>query len=304
MKWVFKVDATSSSRFGRALSPLSADGKTGGKGLPSLPFIVLFSILFLTACGKAPEKKSGDMRIVALAPSVAEVLCGLGLENQVVGVSRYSVYPPEIKEKPAIGGLYDPNWEMIVALRPDIVIGLSFQSEIAAPLKQLGIPFLSVTHEKIDEILDSIPAIGRAVHATAAAEKLYGELKHEYEALKQPATENAPAILVCVARDETFGRMYVAGKDTFYDDIIRAAGGRNAGAIQSPARYPEISADGLEVLNPDLIVDILSDMGSASLHKWKTRTVTMTNEYAWTPGPRFVLLLRDLTEAIRECNSN
>jgi len=94
--------------------------------------------------------------------------------------------------------------------------------------------------------------------------------------------------------------MYIAARGTFYDELIGLAGGINA-CEETTGNYPEISPEGLAVMNPDLVIDILPTLGKNSSNDWKKyRAVAITNDYAWIPGPRFVLLLEDFAKAIHE----
>jgi len=245
-------------------------------------------------------RKCGKLKIVSTAPNVTEILYSLGLSNEVVGVSRYSTYPPEAADKPQIGGTYDPNWEMIVSLKPDLVIGLDSQEEMAVQLKALDIDFLGVPHERIDEVIQSILIIGEACGAEEKAAELVSRL--------QKNIENAPPfkkieqlkVLVCVGHNEQLTRMYVAAHNTFYDDLIRLAGGINA-CTQTAIKYPEISPEGLRAMRPDLIIDISPGLPAETIERWAPyRAVLMTNSYAFIPGPRFGLLLTDFIGAIHE----
>ncbi|MFA7257573.1 MAG: helical backbone metal receptor, partial [Kiritimatiellales bacterium] len=241
---------------------------------------------------------------VAMAPNTAEILYALGLSNEVVGVSRFCSYPPDVTNKPSVGGLYDPNWEMIVALQPDLVIGLKTQKEIEAQLKALGIPFFGVSHEHISEIMESILTIGKACSAEGAAQKLFQCLEKQTADFSKHWKNPKPKVLVCVGHDESLSRMYVAARGTFYDELIERAGGTNACA-ETSQKYPEISPEGLAAMNPDVVIDILPKLGNFSSEHWKPhRALAITNDYAWIPGPRFVLLLKDFVTAIQSENKS
>jgi len=254
------------------------------------------------------------LRIVAMAPNTTEILYALGLSNSVVGVSHYAVYPPDAAQKPSVGGTYDPNWEMIVALQPDLVVGLDSQKDIQAQLKALGIPFLGVAHEHISEILQSILTIGKACGAEAEARQLFQSLENNVGQASSLSAQAKPTnrkqagslsyvkskVLVCVGHDESLSRMYVAGKGTFYDELIEQTGGINA-CSESGSRYPEISPEGLTTMHPDVVIDILPNPGHFTSNDWKPyRAVVITNDYASIPGPRFGLLLQDFINAIHE----
>ena len=275
---------------------------------------LLVVALLLAGCGeRRVQTPHQGLRIVAMSPNTAEILYAIGLSNAVVGVSSYTTYPPEAAQKPSVGGTYDPNFEMIVALQPDLVVGLETQKDIAVQLKHLGIPFLGVAHEHISEIMQSILTIGKACGAESEAQQLFQTLEEKVEqasSLLKPVTtgpagsrsHTKPRVLVCVGHDERLSRMYIAGKGTFFDELIERAGGVNA-CGESIAKYPEISPEGLAVMRPDVIIDISPNLGKNSANDWKPyRAVPMTNSYAFIPGPRFVLLLEDFVAAIRQNN--
>ncbi|MBC8206082.1 MAG: ABC transporter substrate-binding protein [Kiritimatiellales bacterium] len=257
--------------------------------------------LLLAGCGERVQQNQNDgLRVISLAPNVTEILYALGLSNEVVGVSRYSKYPPEAAEKPFVGGTYDPNWEMIIALQPDLVIGLDSQEEIAVQLKQLNIDFLGVPHERVDEVMQSILIIGEACGAEAEAQQLFQCLEATALRHRDLSEHRKPKVLVCIGHDEQLTRMYVAARNTFYDDLINLAGGINA-CEQAAIKYPEISPEGLRAIDPDLVIDISPNLGKSSFKLWQPyRAVSMTNSYAFIPGPRFGLLLQDFLEAIRQ----
>jgi iron complex transport system substrate-binding protein len=261
---------------------------------------LLAAALLLAGCGeRTVQKPHAGLRVIAMAPSTAEILYALGLSNEVVGVSRFCSYPPDVTNKTSVGGLYDPNWEMIVALQPDFVIGLETQKEIETQLKALGIGFIGVSHEHITEILQSILTIGKACGSETEAQALFQSLELTASEHSVFSGHRKPKVLVCVGHDESLSRMYVAAKGTFYDELIERAGGVNACA--SSGGYPEISPEGLASMNPDVVIDILPNIGNFTSNAWKPyRAVVMTNDYAWIPGPRFVLLLKDFAKAIHE----
>ena len=266
--------------------------------------VLLAAALLLAGCGeRRAETPHTGLRIVAMAPNTAEILYAIGLSNSVVGVSRYTAYPPEAAQKPSVGGMYDPNWEMIVALQPDLVIGLETQKDIQTQLQALGIPFLGVAHEHIGEIMQSIITIGKVCGADAEAQTLFQSLGKRLADISSQ-TGGGKRVLVCVGHDESLSRMYVAAKGTFYDELIECAGGVNA-CGETAAKYPEISPEGLTTMHPDVIIDIVPNPGKFVPGDWQPyRAVMITNDYASIPGPRFVLLLQDFIEAIRPGNGS
>lgn len=254
--------------------------------------------LMLTGCGKPHQHNPHDgLRIIAMAPNTAEILYALGMSNQIVGVNRFCTYPPDVTNKPSVGGMYDPNMEQIVTLQPDLVIGLTTQKEIATQLFQLNIRFVGVAHETIHDILQSIQTLGAVCGKEAEAQRLIQSLEQSAQSHPSPESKPKPRVLVCVGHDEPLSRMYVAAKNTLYDELIDRAGGQNACTLSGG--YPEISPESLLIMNPDIVIDIGSM--SCSSNSWKPyRAVIMTNDYASIPGPRFTLLLQDFIRVIHE----
>lgn len=266
-----------------------------------------FLLLSAAGCGGRHDPSEHGDRIVSIAPNTTEILYALDLGDRVVGVSRFCAYPPEVKDKPAVGGLYDLNWEKIAALRPALVVGLNTQQEAAGHLRQLGIPFIGVSHERIDEILAAILTIGNACGAADKADELVARLRdsssHASSAAETPGRTPA-AVLVCISRDETASRCYIAARGTFYDELIERAGGVNA-CMQTAPAYPEFSPEGLMSLQPDVIIDIGPTAGADAWRRYPSlpavqtgRITVITNDYASLPGPRFVTLLADFKRAI------
>jgi len=280
--------------------------------------LLAVALLFSAGCGGLDEPATRSERIISIAPNTTEILYALGLGDRVVGVSRFCNYPSEVEDKPVVGGLYDPNWEKIAMLRPDFVVGLDTQQDIAGHLKQLHIPFLGVSHEHIGEILEAILMIGEACGAEEQAEQLVSELRREMGRIRSPSgppalsivekrasRRDVPTVLVCISRDETANRCYIAARNTFYDELIELTGGVNA-CTETRQKYPEISPEGLIALNPDIIIDIGPTAGLDAWRHYLTLPAVQNNRitiipetYASVPGPRFVKLLENFKEAIQ-----
>ncbi|MHC4323861.1 MAG: ABC transporter substrate-binding protein, partial [Planctomycetota bacterium] len=105
-------------------------------------------------------------RIVSLAPNLTEILFAIGLEDEIVGVTLDSDYPPEAVEKPKIGTFWQPNIEAVVAAKPSLVITLDFeqQKNLAERLKRIGYKNLTVNIEKVGDLFTAIETIGAATN--------------------------------------------------------------------------------------------------------------------------------------------
>ena len=248
-------------------------------------------------------------RIISLAPNITETLYALGLGNEVAGVTRFCTWPPEAVEKPGVGGYFDPNLEAIVSLEPDLVIMLPAHERLRSFLDELGIEHLTVPNETISEIIETIRVIGERCGVEERSAQLADSLESAGDSLCPAGGEGTrPGVLLVVDRQvgSVPDEVYAAGKGTWYDEILDAAGGRNVLTATSPA-YPMLSPESLVHLQPDIIIEIVpgaeerglsagaiaSDWESFDLLKAvdNGRLYILTGRYAAIPGPRFILLL-------------
>jgi iron complex transport system substrate-binding protein len=117
-------------------------------------------------------------RIVCLTEVTTETLYLLGEGDRVVGVSGYTVRPPEARAKPKVSAFINARFEKIEALRPDLVLAFSdLQADIAAELIRRGYPVVVFNQRSVAEILQTIRMIGALVGAGERAERLAEELE-------------------------------------------------------------------------------------------------------------------------------
>jgi iron complex transport system substrate-binding protein len=112
-------------------------------------------------------------RIVCLTEEPTETLYLLGEGDRVVGVSGYTVRPPEARSKPRVSAFTTARFDKICALEPDLVIGFSdLQADIAGKLIRRGIPVLIFNQRTVAEILQTILMMGGLTGCAEKAEKL------------------------------------------------------------------------------------------------------------------------------------
>ncbi|MBN1195945.1 MAG: ABC transporter substrate-binding protein [Candidatus Aminicenantes bacterium] len=274
---------------------------------------ILVGALFFVIAAAGPifaNNRSVLQRIVSLSPNITEILFALGAGDRVVGISRYCDYPPEVTGLPRVGGLVDPDYEAIVSLQPDLVILLNSHDDAARELKKLGISTLKVPHRTVDDIHLSILRIGRVCGVFERAESLVSVLKRGTNAIRLAVMDRSrPRVLLCVGRSTSssqLGAIYVAGRDGFFDRLIDLAGGENVCA-EERAAFPQISAEGVIRLNPDVIVDLANMSGKIPLPEAELATpwqslagvaaVRNKRVHVWTdtqglrPGPRYAKFL-------------
>jgi len=289
--------------------------------------MMIAGIVLATGCGGgvatgdrlAPATLApGDpQRIVALAPSLTETLFALDLGERVVGVTRFCSYPPEAQELPEVGGYLDPNYEALVSLQPDLVILMQSHTEAERRLGSLGIPVLMVDQHDVAGVLDSINTIAAACGVSERGADLRRMIEDRLNAVRAMVASSLRPTVVLVVGHETGGgpvrSVWAAGPDTFYDDVLRLAGGVNVVA-GSLARYPELGREGLAVLDPDVVLDMVAGLGERNLDietlqsAWRgltelravreERVRILEGDFMVVPGPRLPRMVETIAQSL------
>ncbi|MFP2900734.1 cobalamin-binding protein [Corallococcus sp. 4LFB] len=121
-------------------------------------------------------------RVVCLTEETTEVLYRIGAGDLVVGVSGFTVRPPEARRKPRVSSFLDANFERILELKPDLVLGFSdLQADIGRELCKRGVPVYLFNQRSLAEILQAVRLTGALVGRAEPAEALAVELEKNLE---------------------------------------------------------------------------------------------------------------------------
>src|SRR4051812_22907461 len=128
-------------------------------------------------------------RIVCLTEETTETLYLLGQGHRVVGVSGYTVRPPEAREKPKISAFINAKFDKIVALEPDLVLAFSdLQADLTAELVRRGLNVVTFNQRSVDEILQMIRMLGGLVGCQHEAEALAERLASGLDDIRASAS--------------------------------------------------------------------------------------------------------------------
>ena len=188
-------------------------------------------------------------RIVSLVPSQTELLADLGLEEQVVGITKFCIHPNEwFQSKNRVGGTKTLNMAKIAQLMPDLIIGNKEENErdqIAA-LATLYPVWMSDI-QNLDDAIEMIQKVGALCDRSASANALALEIKTEFQRLEKLET-----LVTLTAAYLIWRKPYmVAGNDTFIQEMLWRAGFKNA--FEDKTRYPEVSLSDLAATQPDVV---------------------------------------------------
>lgn len=194
--------------------------------------------------------------IISLSPSITEILYAIGAGGQLVGRDDYSLFPDEVLEVTSVGSLWgELPIEPILALEPDLII----VAEIITPeqvqaLEDLGLQvFWQANPSSFDELYANILEVAVLSGHEAEAEALIDDLKARVAAVEEAVDGASTTPTVFYEVDATDpANPWTAGGGTFIDTIISMAGGENVAAQMDP--YPQISAESLIALNPQVIL--------------------------------------------------
>ncbi|MGD9587562.1 MAG: cobalamin-binding protein [Pyrinomonadaceae bacterium] len=127
-------------------------------------------------------------RIICLTEETTETLYLLGEQDRIVGISGYTVRPPEARrDKPKVSAFINAKFDKIMALEPDLVFAFSdLQADIAAELIRRGVNVFTFNQRSVQEILDMVRTIGRIV-GSGRAEALADELARGLDGLRRSA---------------------------------------------------------------------------------------------------------------------
>lgn len=290
----------------------------------SIAIIVWFALGVAIASGLMWATQRGDSqlrlneyptRIICAAPSAVETVFALGEGERVIAVSDFTVYPPEATELQTVGGYINPNFERILALRPDLIITQGVSAKLTEFCREWGIALLRIDMDDIDAILLDIQRIGDALGAEEKASELAVRLREELDEISGNApTETKPSVFLSLSRTAgTLSNIMTAGKGTYFSDLLEIAGGVNIFS-DVETLYPQISTEALARRAPDIILEFrISEQNALRpaqnvFDDWQRlptipavrngRIHWVTEEFFMIPGPRVAQAARRLYEII------
>ena len=186
-------------------------------------------------------------RIVCLTEETTETLYLLGEGQRVVGISGYTVRPPEARAKPRVSAFINARFDKIEALKPDLVLAFSdLQADIAAELIRRGYPVVTFNQRSVAEILQTIRMIGALAGAAERADRLARELEAGLDEIRRSAAGLAyrPRVYFEEWDDPLISGIQwveelieIAGGETIFPELRHAKLGRDR--VVSPATVIE-----------------------------------------------------------------
>jgi len=196
----------------------------------SLRFFVAILVLFVIAIVSAsPQSSARPSRIISLIPAVTEMLFAVGAGSQIVAVSSFDRYPPEVTKVQRVGALLDPDVERILSLRPDLVVVYASQSDLRTQLDRAKIPIYVYRHAGLADVATTLQELGERVGHGKEATAVREQIQSQIGAVRtRVAGRGRPRTLIVFDREtQALRGIYVSGGIGFIHDMVDAAGGEN-----------------------------------------------------------------------------
>ncbi|HUP50623.1 MAG TPA: helical backbone metal receptor [Thermoanaerobaculia bacterium] len=282
---------------------------------PRLRAAVFVFALLPLACAPAPRRPAGrevvdDLgravrvpsridRVVTLAPNLTEIVFAVGGGEKLAGTDDFSNHPPDARRLPKVGGMH-PDLEKVVALDPDLVLASTEgnQPGIGPALAAAGVPLYVVRTDRLDEIPLSLARVGELLgtgNGETAASTLRDQIRRQLR--RRP---RQPRVLFAVWADP----LYVAGRDTFTDDLFALTGARNAAGAKG---WAQLSHEALLANVPDIILHPGATVSRTMVERLfaaapsvlrRVEIVAVDDDRFTRPGPRVAEAAAALNEII------
>lgn len=218
-------------------------------------------VVATSASSQATVPPRAPQRIISLIPAVTEMLFAIGAGPQVVAVSSFDTFPPEVAKLQRVGALLDPDLEKILSLRPDLVVIYGSQTDLKAQLERAKISLYPYRHAGLADVTTTIRQLGTRIGRDAAAAALAAGIEAQIAATRaRVAGRPRPRTLIVFGREPgTLRGIYASGGIGFIHDMVSAAGGDN---VFAGVERQAVQATTELILSrrPDVVLELRADV--------------------------------------------
>ena len=243
-------------------------------------------------------------RIVTLLPSLSETVCELGACDRIVGVDSYTNWPQRLHHLPRVGGLDDTNIEVIVGLKPDLVL-LSATSRAMARLEGLGIPVMGLELKTLSDVQRALDRLGQVLGQPGAA-RVWERMQ---AGIDEAANGVPPRLRGITVYFEVASGPYAASESSHIGELLARLGAANVvpGRLGS---VPKLNPEFVVRADPQLImISGRNDQGLQGRPGWnRIRAIRDGRVCLFTPaqadviarpGPRLAQAARLLSQCLQ-----
>lgn len=209
---------------------------------------VILCVFCLSKVGMllASPLKQPQHRIVSLSPATTEMLFDLGLGGAIFGTTEYSHFPPEARNILRIGPYQRPHLEMILTLKPTMVVGVREGVDtVSARLKRADIPLLILNTQSLSNFQENMKILGETFGVKDRSMAILKEWQTHWARL--PVVQKPIKVVIQVEQNP----LMLAGKNTYLDELVNKCGAAN---LFQETGYQRISREFMATLKPDKIL--------------------------------------------------
>lgn len=229
-----------------------------GRRAPVVAWLCCVVAAALAGCSRkqpsAPAAPRPAQRIVSCSPSTTEILFALGAGDKLIAVSTADDYPPEAKTISPVGDFAMPNLELLLQLKPDLVVSTYLvKPALAQELEKRGIRVYLAPQSSFADLFAAIRELGELAGAEQRAAELVADMRRRIAEVERQAEKVAPADRPRVFIEISADPLYTAGGGSFLDELVTRAGGANiAATLKQP--FAQINSEFVIRQDPDAIL--------------------------------------------------
>jgi iron complex transport system substrate-binding protein len=279
--------------------------------------LAALSATFTDDVGQTTDWRTPPMRVVALAPSLTELVYAAGAGHKLVGVDRASDHPAAVAQLPRVGDYMRVDIERLLQLKPDVVLvwASGNTGRELAQLAAAGVPAVRLEPQRLTDVALAIERLGEWLGTAHVAQKNAAQLRATLAALQAEHAQKKP---VSVFYQVWSQPLLTLNDQHVVSDALRLCGARNVFGALKPL-VPEVSVEAVLAAQPDLIVAAReSKDGDLAARRtpqlstfalWQTHArhlkavqrgalYTLPGDVISRPGPRIAQGVRALCEAV------
>jgi iron complex transport system substrate-binding protein len=245
----------------------------------------------------------GPRRVIAMNPSIAEMLVWLGLTDRIVAVSEFTDLP-EVRDRPRVGGPLTPNAEQIVALRPDMVLLDRHHNPktLADLLDRVGIPYFVLATQGIEDVRENLRLLGEMFNRSERAQAWWDRWTATTQCLDRAAWRRKPRAFFLLSERP----VYTVGQGSFILEVLEHAG-LDVVTRAVPRPWSPVDIEAVVRWDPEIVLVPENQYKSARrnlevLPAWRSVTAVRTGRVVAVPtrilhpSPYLLDVLRTVVE--------
>ena len=249
---------------------------------------------------------SANECIITLSPALAEIVSALGSENEIVGVSKYSLFPKTLSKKVVVGGYFNMDIEKMLSLKPTLVIGLIHQKKSLDKMQKFGVKSLSFKLERIVDIKSTIKRLGAILKKERQAKILISNIERVTKIYKHQNSKKKVLIVFASSSGLDKG-VYVAGHNLYFEEILHICGNQNAFSSnynsQPVLHYEELLSLDIDkillLFGPQDVFDKKKVLDSWRVLNLKADIEIIQSDYLLIPSQRVYKSIQTICESTR-----